>query len=255
MGRNKKRRRSSSAAVYIPAAAVIILFLVVFSASVFLQILEIEVIGATKYTEEEVIRASGIGAGDNMLFVKRGDVSQRILAAMPYINEVSFEFRLPDKMHISVSEAKAAASIKYKDGVIIIDSAGKVLGHADVSPKGAIEVIGLTPIETGEGSTLKTNAGGEAQLRHLLDILKAIESEEIQDNVTFIDVTSIANISLGYAGRFTVILGSSDNARYKLSNLPGIIADAEQRADSDEEAWTIDLSDRGGRWSWSRSTS
>ena len=64
---NKPRRKSKSAVVYIPTAVILILFLMAFGVSVFLKIINIEVIGASVYTKEEIITASGITKGDNML--------------------------------------------------------------------------------------------------------------------------------------------------------------------------------------------
>ena len=251
MGKRKLRRKSKSAAVYIPTATLVIMALMVLGISAFLRILEIEVIGASMYTDEEIIMASGIGAGDNMLFVNKKSAALRIISALSYISNAEIGFTMPDKMHINVIETKAVAAVGYRNGALHIDSGCKVLSIANNTPESLIDIIGITPIDAVEGSVLKTDPAGEPQLRRLIDILTAIETEGVLNNVAYIDIANIANISLGYAGRFTVILGSSDNIGHKLRSLPGIIADANERANTPNEEWTIDMSDRGGRWIWS----
>jgi len=250
MQRKKLRRKSKSAVVYTPAAVLLILFLSVFGVSAFLKVVEIEVTGALMYTDDEIISASGILAGDSLLLLKKSSASQKIQSAMPYISDVSLEVRLPNKVTINVTEATAIAAIGHGDSVIVLDSAGRVLERTDVMPPELIEIIGVLPADTAEGSLLKTDAGSEPRLRHMREVLAAIEREGIAGSISYLNVSNISNISFGYLELYTVVLGSSDNARYKLSSLPEIIAEIEDAATVPNETGTIIMSDREP-WRWS----
>ena len=247
MAGKKRRRKSKSAAVYIPIAVLLSFFLMLFGASVFLKIIEIEVIGASKYADEEIIKASGIAIGANMLFVDVIEAEQGIYSTLPYINDIKIEYSPPDKMRINVSETTALATIEYLDAVLMIDSTGKILEQINTEQDELIEIRGFTPASAGLGSLLKADSGDDTRLSYLKEVLVAIEKEGIQEGVSYIDVTNISYISFHYRGRFTVMLGTPDNIRHKLGSLPEIIADIEKRAPKDEE-WTIYMRDQ---WRWS----
>ena len=234
VNKNRVRRKSSSATFYVPFAVVFVAFLTVLGVSVFLRIVEIEVIGASLYNGEDLIKASGIVIGDNLLFLDINAAQQGIYRTMPYINDVIIEYRLPDKVIISVSETTALAVIDDLGSAVVIDSSGKVLERLDAKPAGLIETRGYTPGSAIVGSDLKAIPGDETRLRYMLDILAAIEIEGIQDDVTVIDVTNIAYISFVYLGRFTVIVGTPENVGLRLIKLPDIIADVEGREPRDE---------------------
>ena len=51
MGKKRVRRHSKSAVVYMPVAILLISFFMVLGASVFMKIIIIEVVGASKYTD------------------------------------------------------------------------------------------------------------------------------------------------------------------------------------------------------------
>lgn len=254
MNRNKLRRKSTSAAIYITVTALLIILLTVLGMSVFLKIMHIEVDGALRYTEEEIIAASGISSGSNLLFISTGTVSDRIHTEMPYISEIKISRVLPDLIRIDVKESSAIASVCYSDELLLIDSAGRVLQSvaatdAGAVPYGLIEVIGFSPVGPEIGKVMKAELGDETRLRYLTDVLSAIEGTGIRADVSYIDITSIANITLGYMERFRVVLGSAGEISQKLRRLPGSVERINETV-SVEETGIIDLSDTAGKWSF-----
>ena len=249
MRSRKRRRKSRSAAVYIPVGIIVILALAVMGISVFLRVMEIEVVGAATYTKEEIIAASGISRGEYIYFLDADSAAKKIHAIMPYISEVRIEPAPPSGVRITVSETSAVAVIEYRDGVLIIDSSGKVLAREDAAPGGLIEVRGLIPMEaeTEVGTRLRTPEGGETQMKSLTDVLSAIEKSGLIDDISYLDVANIATISFGYAGRFTVVLGGSGNVSHKLSQLPQFV-DGVDRKYPQETIGEINLSDPSGKW-------
>ena len=248
MSTTKRRRKSKSAVIYIPLAIVIVSSLVILGASVFLRVIEIEVTGALKYKVDEIIMASGISVGDNLLFLDRGGAAKSIQAAMPYINDVSIEIQIPDKVRISVSESIALATITDQRGVLVIDSAGRVLDITDRAPDGLIEIRGFTPVNSVEGNALRAETRDETRLRCLLEVMDVIVSAGIEGDVSFIDVSNIVYLNFQYHERFNVMLGSTDNIRYKMGTLFDIVTETEASRPKDETG-TIYLSDREpGRW-------
>ena len=248
MAGRKPRRKSKSAAVYLPIAVVLISALVICGTSVFLRIIRIEVIGASKYSASDIILLSGIKTGDNLMLVKSRSASNKIRSEMPYINDVSIKYSLPDTVRIVVSETTAIAAVSYHGELALIDTTGRILEMTDTAPAGLVEIRGFSPVDATVGNGMKAATGDDTRLQQLKDVLTAIDEAGMRNDVPYLDVSNIVYITIGYMDRFTVILGTTDNIRYKLDSLPESLADIETRPDGDG-AWTIDLTVRGQqRW-------
>ena len=244
MGRRILRRRSGSAVIYIPVAALLMVLLGIYGISAFLRIIEIEVVGVSMYTIDDIIAASGISTGDNMLFVNTDSVIKKIEAALPYVSEASIEFDIPDRVRINISETTAMATIKDSGGVLVIDAAGRILEIAEVAPEYLVEIVGFTPYNSIVGSAVRAHSGDETRLDYLKEVLEVIKSEGIVDEVSVVDMTSIAYISFQYKNRFTVVLGTTDNIRYKFNSLAVIVEEITADRPLSVNGY-IYLSDRG----------
>ena len=247
MNRKKTRRDSKSAAVYVPAAAVVIVLLLIFGTNAFLKVMRVEVEGASRYTDEEIIEAAEISLGRNLMFIDLSAASKRIAGAMPYISGVKMTRMLPDAIRIEITESTALAFIDFHDDILIIDSAGRVLERTDAIPRGLLEIRGFIPVDPEAGSIMKTELGDEMRLRYLTDVLAALEKSEARADVLYIDVASIGNITVGYTERFRVVLGSSNNALHKLDQLPWIV-DKINKDNAPDETGVINMSDPTGEW-------
>lgn len=215
----RQRRISKSAAIYIPIGALMIIFLTILGISSFLRIMAIEVHGVTRYSVEDVAAVSGIVPGDNLLFLDMEAAERRIVTAMPFVSEVVISRIMPDTIKIEVIESIPAASVELRGEFLIIDSAGRVLERTETFPESLVEIIGITPVEAVPGTQLRVESGGETNAQHMRYILSALEREGLLNDVSRLDMTSIAQISFGFKGRFHVLLGNRDNLRQKLSNL------------------------------------
>jgi cell division septal protein FtsQ len=249
MNGKKLRRKSKSAAVYVPVAAIFILLLGVLGTSVFLRILEIEVIGESKYSKEEIITASGIAQGVNRLRVKAREIPQKISSELPYINSVEVKYHIPDKVQIIVSESSALAMIECEGGIALIDAKGRVLEYLIKAPGGLIEIRGFTPAVATVGAIMTVTAANETKFNYMKEILNAMVEENIADEVALLDVSNISHINFIYQGTFTVAINTMENLRHKLSILPDIVENNILANDPDDRSGTISFSDNA-QWRW-----
>ena len=102
----KIQRKSSISG---PLMFVIIVFAVIFIMSVTFRIENIQVIGNSHYTANEIINAIDIEEGDNLFFFDRFAAITRVFSKLPYVQEVSLERALPNKVTIHVTESTAVA--------------------------------------------------------------------------------------------------------------------------------------------------
>ena len=114
-----------------PMMFFLVIVAVIFVMSVFFRVSDIQVEGNTHYTDEEIIRAIDIEEGDNLFFFDRFAALSRVFAKLPYVEEVSVERKLPNKVTITVKESQALAYIVLGDEDWTIDHSCKVLAYPD----------------------------------------------------------------------------------------------------------------------------
>jgi len=246
----KQRRKSSSAAIYISACVLMVICFTLFGVGTFLNITQIEVTGVSRYSGDEVINASGFRIGDNLLLLNTNEAKRAIQSMLPFISEVVIEARYPDKVHIAVTESKAVATVRYRSETMVIDSAGRVVAVIPPEESGSAELIeirGFTPAGADIGSRLRADLSAESQLSYLIDMLRAVEREGYEAFISYIDVSSITNITFDYTERFKVILDSPGSISQNMSSLPQTIALYENDLAPGINA-TVFREDSTGRW-------
>ena len=112
---------------------------VVFGVAVFFKVSRVEVQGNSLYSAEQVVQASGIEVGDNLL------------TQLPYVEQVSVGRSMPDAVILEVQESTARFAVMSDTNVIwLINSSGKALerydGLTDVTA--AQTPTDETPVET-----------------------------------------------------------------------------------------------------------
>ena len=202
----------------------IMFFLVVvatiFVMSVFFRITNIQVEGNSHYTDEEIIRAIDIEEGDNLFFFDRFAALSRVFAKLPYIEEVSVERSLPNKVIITVTESQALAYLVLGDEMWTVDHSCKVLGKAtEEELSGLIAVEGVNPGTLLIGEPLCTKDGDEELVEYLAEVLYQLEGRGLYTQVGSIDFSDKNQVSFDYGDQFTVKLGGPGKTEYKFGML------------------------------------
>ena len=220
------KKRKNRGAWWGAVMFLLIVLAVVFGMSVFFRAHEIIVTGNVRYTEDDIILASGIEPGDNLFFINRGAATAKINARLPYVEEAWIERTLPNRLEIHVTESDAIAAVTANDGTHwVVDHACKLLSSADAGDlEGLIVVEGLIAEEPEVGATLSAAAGDEAKVSYLADILTLMSELGMQEDVTEIDITEYASPSFRYLDRFNVKLGTNTNLEYKFQLMLSAIA-------------------------------
>jgi len=248
MGGNNKRYISKASAVYIAVGVVLIAVMTIFGTSAFMGTSGFIVDGISVYTEDEVVEASGLSIGDNLLFINIQAASQSIKDALPFVSDVQVTRKLPDIIHIAITESRAIAYILFAGEFYVIDSSGRVLDRIRSGGASApdaleipgvdgklIEIRGVEIEETVIGRVLRPVFGTETKLQYMQDVLIALEREGLEDDVSYLDVSNIVNVHFEFLGKFKVILSGSVNLRP--SNLRHNIGTLLDNVDKVEETY------------------
>lgn len=232
-----------------------IVLALVMGMSIFFKVETIMVSGAKAYSEWSVREASGIKEGDNLFSLADARASGRIQAELPYVNSVRIGIKMPDTVIIYIEELEVAYAARCNNGIWwLITSGGRVVEQIDeVKASGYTEIRGITlrdpvvngqavAVEAGDGETVETDASGETvtptvggetnpvtvtnaqRLQTALDILAALELNDIVGEAASVDVTNLNAIELWYGRRFQVNLGDNQNLEYKIACMKKAIA-------------------------------
>lgn len=101
---------------------------VVFGVAIFFKVSTIEVQGNTVYSSEQIVEASQIQPGDNLLTVNKALAVGNIKAALPYVEDVSIARSLPDGIIIQVRESTISFAVMTDTNTCwLIGPSGKAL--------------------------------------------------------------------------------------------------------------------------------
>ena len=235
MKRSQQRR---SGALFKALAVLVTAVAILLAMSVFFKISKIEVVGAETYTEEEIVKASGIEVGENLFFVDRFEAASRIFAQLPYIDSVTVTRQLPNHIVITVSESAAVAVVDYEGTLYAVNQNCKVISSVDEdAAEGLIRVRGITLQEPVAGSQLAAEKADVGKLEALTALLQEMYAREMTADVQDIDLSDVTSPAFTYLERFTVRVGENKDIGYKL----GMLMSAVEQL-SDYESGTFDLS-------------
>ena len=214
--------------------------------SVFFKVKVITVSGAGVYSPYSIQEASGISEGDNLLTFSRARATSQILAKLPYVKSVRIGIKLPDTVNIEIKEDSIVYAIQDDTGIWWLMSAeGKVtemantvrasqytqitgltisdpvVGQTAVATERAVQIDATDPSASSEETTLPTVAPsnvvtGAQKMDVLLEILKALENNDIVGSVASIDITYLDDIILWYGTQYQVNLGDGADTTHSI---------------------------------------
>lgn len=209
-----KKRSAFSA----PLRFVMTVVAVIFVMSVSFRVEDIRVVGNSHYTADEVINAIDIEEGDNLFFFDRFAAITRVFAKLPYVQEVSVERALPNRVIINVTESTAVAYIQLGLEKWTMDEKCKILGTAaEGEEKGLIPIVGLNPGTLFINETLTTSDNDVRTVEYLKSVLYQIKARKISGNVEKIDFTSTNNVRMNYTEKYIIRLGDPYATEHKFS--------------------------------------
>ncbi len=236
--RPPRRRRKRKSALFTPLAFVLICAALIFGMSVFFRVTTIKVTGEVNYAAEEIIKASGIEPGDNLIFIDRSGAASRIRSKLPYIESVAVIRVLPNTVNIEIQESRALAYLAVDGELWAIDRSCKALAKTTSSQvEGLIHVTGITAAKPSVGEIVAGKDAEGSKLEYLSVILREISARGMESEIRSMDLTNLANPTFDYQERFFVKLGKNEDVGYKLDRMLSVV---EQLGVSD--MGTIDLS-------------
>lgn len=221
-GRKKKKKRKKKR--YLLKFLIFLLVLAavfVFLRSDFFTIEKIDVINNSHYTEEQIIKITGIKTGDNLFEFTSGKLKKR-LTADPYIETAEIKRKIPDTLTISVTERVEKIVVPYEEKFIVTDYEGMILRLADKAPDLTV-INNLEPKDPKPGTALEVS---ETQiLTDTLNLLKGVEEEGLY----FKSINVSQHTVKAYIYDNLTVEGNYDNISKNLDKLSVVINDLHKK--------------------------
>ena len=228
---HRKRRQGRFSFLYKILIFVAICGAIAVALALFFKVDTITVTGNSRYTANQIIEASGIETGDNMFFLNKYHASERITAALPYVETVRISRQLPDTLVVTVTECTAPAAVS-QDGKIVDAKTGDGKQYAVVE--------GLTLLEPQVGADLQVPEEQQPSARLLLTLLGLLRDKDMLGDVQTIDLSDTASVVMRYLDRFDVTFRWDADFDYKLDYLLAVV----ERLEVNEKG-TIDMTQEG----------
>lgn len=259
--KKKAPRRPAPKVVYTPpkpfsrnrmllhlATAVAVVLALTFGMSIFFKVQTVTVSGMDKYTPWDVMEASGIQQGDNLLTFGETRAVARIRANLPYVDSVRIGIKLPDTVNIEIKELDVLYSVRDQSNHWwLITAGGRVVEQADNATAGQYtQILGVqlslplaneqaealeavaAPTQGDDGIpgvTVPMTVSAKSRLDAALSILQYLEDNGVIGQVASVDVSDITQIELWYGQQYQVRLGDTTQLSYKISCMKAAIAE------------------------------
>ena len=246
------------------AAVMAVVIAISLGLSVFFKVENVVVYGNKAYTPWAVQNASGIEGGEKLLTFGRIRASGKIKAELPYVDTVRIGITLPDTVNIYITEYDVVYAIKDQNAAWwLMTSDGRVVEQTDAgTASGYTKVLGVEldhPVVGEQGiayqeitfddasSTAPTASLLETEppvtvtpaerLSASLNILEALELNDMVGLIASVDVTTLTNIELWYGNQYQIRLGDTGRLDYKITCMTQAIAQL-----SDYQTGILDVS-------------
>lgn len=174
----------------------------------FLAVKNIVVEGDTRYTDEEIIKASKLYVGQSLLSVNKVQAHDALTAAFPYLETVEIGNASFYNLRIRLTEVPVLAVAECDDGWMILGDNNRALElvEAEGIPEGLVHIVGATFEEQTVGKSLLD----ERSLRICRTLLAAANRYGLS-NMTTIDIREKTKIQILLDERMQVVLGNETN--------------------------------------------
>lgn len=212
----RMRRRKHKMNLY--GLIVILLVLtvgIIISYTFLFNINEIRVSGESdQYTAEEIVIASGISKGDNLLRLNTSKSEQNILDNLLYVETVSIDRNFPSSLEINVTKCIPAYNVSYDMGTLLVSKKGKILADNGFITEGLPIIYGYEPSVTTPGKMIESSDKQKSEA--FMEIIENLNSAE-ENIVSSVDMSDKYSIIVNYSNGIIFKMGNWTDIEYKLN--------------------------------------
>lgn len=218
-----RRRRRMLIVFYLLIFLFVVTAAVSLSLTVLFRVTDIEINNTTSYSQEEILKASGLTEGENLFLADVDGAKTRIETTLPYTGEVKVERKIPSTISITVDTAEVAAAVEQENGqILLVDDSYKILEIVRQAPDDVLLIKGLQAKNPDSGYTAQWEEEETASV--LNELLKQLEKDALSP-ITSVDVQNLYRLTVVYDGRITINFGGPDDLDLKVASVKKIVTE------------------------------
>lgn len=194
----------------------LIILLIILCYTPILQVRKITCVGNASISSEDIIAASQIKAGDNMIRTSKNDAINNI-KSLPYIKSVEIEKDFPSTIKIKIVECEIHSYIEINQKFVYLDDEGKVLEISDQKPDKIVPSLKSGNIKTYNINEL-ISFEDPNQLSVYQTLISSLKKSAFANILTNIDISNTNDLEFTVNDQFTVELGNTEKLDYKILN-------------------------------------
>lgn len=200
-----RRRRGSLSFLYKLLSMLVICGAIVAALTLFFRVNTVVVSGQQRYTQQQILDASGIQTGDNLFLLNKYDVANQIIGELPYIETIRINRKLPDTLLVEVQECSAVLAVVQENNAWLVSPTGKIVDRKAAAAADQYPIIdGCTLLSPSVGSSLALGTEYARKQESLLALLGQLDQEGLMDQVDAVHLGEADVLTMDYAGRFQV---------------------------------------------------
>ena len=237
----QRRRRGRFGFLYKLLSVLVVFAAILVGCVVFFRVNQVTVTGNRRYSDQQIIDASGVKQGDNLLLVNKPQTVRSIAKRLPYIKSVTPIRLLPDTLELRVVESVAVARLQDEAGWWLVDDRGKLLETGSEHLESHLpEIMGLRTVTASLGAMMAVSLEEQTKLDGVTGLLAALTKRGMAGGVTtFIDLSGSNVIYFDYGDKLTVavpISGDFDRRIFSLQRTIEVLSEQ-----GEEAVGTLDL--------------
>jgi len=211
-------RRKRIVTALITFAIVSVIVFAILSVTVLFPVKHVSVTGSKIYNAKQIVDASGVTQDTNMILASAKNLGDKIRLKLPFVDYIKIKRDFPDRLIITVVDAKEYAVIKNGDSYYTISKKGYAINKNQEKPDGIFEIMcSVNAVTLGTKVELKDKKQSDI----LETVIKNLEAKAI--DIDYIDVTNSVNLKAKICGRFLVNFGTNANLEKKIAHLKGMV--------------------------------
>lgn len=214
--RKRKRKKRKYTLYYILLFIIITITSLTLSMTVFFNIKNFSVKTVDGVMDDEIIKASGVEIGENLIRLNLSKVEKSIVNKIESLDEAKAIRSFPNTLSIECIKAIPKYSIKQDDGTFtIISQKGRILSRDDESAKEDTTILTDVDVKDRQiGEFIDINGASSNTLSQLKS---AIDNSGLKD-VTSIEIKGSNSAEILYQNRIKIQIDDLDDTKYILDS-------------------------------------
>lgn len=212
--KRERRRKRLQPFFYVAVVVLVLVLVVTLSMTVLFNIKTIKVEGSSEYDASEIVKASEIYKGDNLVRLNTETAKHKILTNLMYVDDVTIKKEFPSTLVIETVASVPAMNIVDASGYIVVSEGLKELSTSTVPDEDLLQVVGFEPGSVSDDAKLSSSDDQKSKI--LSTIYSQLKDLGMLDSIVSVDLTDKYDIILNYADRVYIKLGAYSDLDYKI---------------------------------------